>query len=191
MKKSVKFARCNAAAIALVLAFISVYIALHSWENAALYFGTTGMNNLHAEYYRWFTCLFLHRNLWHLLSNCAALLSVSTLLSSFLGNRKTGLIFLTGGVAAEMAYSVVVSDLVYDIGASSGIFALIACLIVCSLRFPERFRLTWRRPDALIVGGYFVLANSSVSAFLVHTFGFAAGILLGLVMVWTGQMSKD
>ncbi|MCD8249333.1 MAG: rhomboid family intramembrane serine protease, partial [Lachnospiraceae bacterium] len=79
------------------------------------------------------------------------------------------------------------SEQIYDIGASSGVFALIACLLVCHLRFPKQFRPAWYRPDVLIVLVYSVFANTSISAFLVHTFGFAAGTLISFVMVSFGR----
>ncbi|MCC8161818.1 MAG: rhomboid family intramembrane serine protease [Lachnospiraceae bacterium] len=147
------------------------------------------MQYLGGEYYRYFTCLFLHYNLGHLLANSVTLLSVSSLLTPFLKNRQMVFLFLSGGILSEIAYSVVISEQLYDIGASSGIFALIACLLVCHLRFPKRFHPAWYRPDVIIVLIYFVFANTSVSAFLVHTFGFAAGILISFVMVSTGQIA--
>lgn len=190
MEKIKKWSKDNVTAIVLVLLFASIYIASLRTENAYLSFGATGMKYMNREYYRFLTCLFLHSSPRHLLANSLGLLSVSSLLGPFLGKRKTLFLFLSGGVLSEIAYSLVISDQVYDIGASSGIFALIACLIVCALRFPDSFHLHWHRLSAIIVLAYFLFANSSVTAFLVHTFGFAAGILLSFVMVLTGVI-KD
>ncbi len=176
----------NAAAIALVFLFFLIYLASLRMENAYLYFGTTGMKYLNGEYYRFLTCLFLHSSPRHLLANSLGLLSASSLLGRFSGKGKTLFLFLSCGVLSEIAYAVVTSEQIYDIGASSGVFALIACLIVCTLRFPDSFRFKWYRPDVIIVTVYFMFANSSTTAFLVHTFGFAAGILLAYVMVLTG-----
>lgn len=179
----------NVVAIVLVLSFFLIYIVSLNRENAYLYFGATGMEYINGEYYRFLTCLFLHYTPRHLLGNSLALLSVGSLLSPFLGKTKTLFLFLSGGVLSEITWSYMISDQIYDIGASSGIFALIACLIVCLLRFPDQFRFKWYRPDIVIVLLYFIFANSSVTAFLVHTFGFAVGILFGFVMVLTGMIS--
>ncbi|MCD8324122.1 MAG: rhomboid family intramembrane serine protease [Clostridiales bacterium] len=178
----------NAVAIILVLVFVFVYIFSHRAEDVASSFGATGLNYLNGEYYRWFTCLFLHYNPGHLLANSAALLSVGSLLGSFLKKKQSLFLFLSCGILAEIAYSLVVSDQIYDIGASSGVFALIACLIVCCLRFQGQFHFIWYRPDVVIVFVYFIFANTSVTAFLVHTFGFAFGILISSVMIWTGRI---
>ncbi|MCD8108682.1 MAG: rhomboid family intramembrane serine protease [Clostridiales bacterium] len=190
IKKLKAWLSCNAAAIVLVIALISIYMISSGTDDAFLFFGTTGMDYLNGEYYRWFTCLFLHYNLGHLLANSAALLSVCSLLGSFLKKSQLLFLFLSGGVLAEITFSIVVSDRIYDIGASSGVFALIACLIVCCLRFQGQFRFIWYRPDLIIVCVYFIFANTSVSAFLVHIFGFSFGILISFILVLTNQIKK-
>ncbi|MCC8149897.1 MAG: rhomboid family intramembrane serine protease [Lachnospiraceae bacterium] len=116
------------------------------------------------------------------------MLSVGSLLVSCLKKNQTLFLFLFCGVLAEIAFSVVISERMYDIGASSGIFALIACLIVCKLRFPEEFRFVWHRPDVIIIGIYFIFANTSITAFLVHAFGFVFGILVSFILVLTEQI---
>ncbi|MCD8073879.1 MAG: rhomboid family intramembrane serine protease [Lachnospiraceae bacterium] len=178
----------NIVAITLVLIFVLLYILLPGTEDTFVSFGATCMKYVNGEYYRWITCLFLHYNLRHLLANSIGILSVGSLLGSFLKKRHTLFIFLSGGILAEIAYSMVITDLTYDIGASSGVFALIACLIVCILRFPKHFHFIWYRPDVIITIVYFIFANTSVSAFLVHSFGFAAGIMISFILVITGRI---
>ncbi|MCD8218358.1 MAG: rhomboid family intramembrane serine protease [Clostridiales bacterium] len=180
----------NIVAVVLVLIFILIYVVSRSNDDACLIFGATGIDYLNGEYYRWFACLFLHYNLGHLLANSAALLSVCSLLSSFLKKKQTIFLFLSCGVLAEIAYSVVISERIYDIGASSGIFALIACLIVCRLRFPEKFHFVWYRFDVIIVCIYFIFVNTTITAFLVHAFGFVFGILLSFILVLTGRIKE-
>ncbi|MCD8013212.1 MAG: rhomboid family intramembrane serine protease [Lachnospiraceae bacterium] len=178
----------NSVAIVLALIFFLLYILLPGTEDTFVSFGATSIQYLNGEYYRWLTCLFLHYNLRHLLANSIGILAVASLLSPFLKKRQILFIFLSGGILAEIAFSIVVSDLIYDIGASSGIFALIACLTVCILRFPKQFHFIWYRPDVIITIVYFLFANTSVSAFLVHSFGFAAGIIISFILVMTGRI---
>ena len=189
LKKIKSWISCNTVAVILVLIFISIYFISKSNKDALFSFGATGMDYLNREYYRWITCLFLHYNIGHLFVNSAALLSVSSLLGSFLKKRQFLFLFLSGGILAEIAYSIVISDQIYDIGASSGLFALIACLVVCILRFPEQFHVIWYRLDVIIVIVYFVFANTSITAFLVHTFGFAFGILIGFFLILTRRIN--
>lgn len=178
----------NIVAIILVLIFFLLYILFPETEDTFASFGATCMEYMDGEYYRWITCLFLHYNLRHLLANSIGILAVCSMLGPFLRKRQILFIFLSGGILAEIAYSIVVSDLIYDIGASSGIFALIACLIVCILRFPKHFHFIWYRPDVIITIVYFIFANTSVSAFLVHSFGFAAGIIISFILVVAGRI---
>ncbi|MCD7743689.1 MAG: rhomboid family intramembrane serine protease [Lachnospiraceae bacterium] len=178
----------NIVAIVLAFIFFFLYILLPGTEDTFVSFGAASMKYLNGEYYRWFTCLFLHYNLRHLLANSIGILAVGSLLSTFLKKGQTLFLFLSGGILAEIAYSIVVSDLIYDIGASSGIFALIACLIVCVLRFPKHFHFIWYRPDVIVTIVYFIFANTSVSAFLVHSFGFAAGVMISFILVMTGRI---
>lgn len=180
----------NAAALLLVVLFIVIYIISQNTTGAIGAFGNTGLTSLGREYYRWITCLFLHNNPRHLLTNSAAMLSVSSLLSRRVKYGRLCFVFLVGGVLSEIAYSVIAFDPAYEIGASGGIFALIAFLVVCCLAFPEYRGLRWYRPDSLIVMVYFILANSSITAFLVHTFGFAAGIILGFIIMLPGKHFK-
>lgn len=180
----------NAAAAVLVVLFIFIHIATRIAGDSTVSFGNTEMAALDGEYYRWVTCLFLHNNLRHLLTNSAALLAVSSLLSPLVKKRQTIFVFLAGGVLSEIAYSAVSSDPVYEIGASGGIFALLACLVICCLRFPQNFNIRWYRPDVLILPVYFIFANSSITAFLVHSFGFVAGILLGFILVAAGRVKS-
>ncbi len=180
----------DAAAIVLVIVLLSIHIISLGTDDASLSFGATGMDYLNGEYYRWFTCLFFHYNLGHLIANSAALLSVCSLLGSFLKKSQTIFLFLSGGVLAEIAFSIVVSDRIYDIGASSGVFALIACLIVCCLRFQGQFHFTWHRPDLFIVFIYFIFANTSITAFLVHVFGFSFGVVISFSAVLASRIKK-
>ncbi len=191
LKKIKRWISCNITAVILVLIFILIYFIFRGNDDACFNFGATGMDYLNREYYRWITCLFVHYNIGHLFVNSAALLSVSSLLGSFLKKSQFLFLFLSGGILAEIAYSIVISDQIYDIGASSGIFALIACLVVCILRFPEQFHVILYRPDVIIVIIYFVFANTSITAFLVHTFGFAFGIIISFVMISARQIKKD
>ncbi|MCD7739632.1 MAG: rhomboid family intramembrane serine protease, partial [Lachnospiraceae bacterium] len=114
MEKMKTWSRDNVAAIVLVLLFFLIYFASLRTENVYLYWGVTGMKYMNGEYYRFLTCLFLHSSPRHLLANSLGLLSVSSLLGPFSGNRKTLFLFLSCGILSEIAYSAVTSDQIYD-----------------------------------------------------------------------------
>jgi len=188
MRSIINWAKSNITAIILVLCFIPIYIA--SQLNGKVFdcLGTTSMEYLNSEYYRWLTCIFLHFNFVHIFFNSVALLAVGSLLSPFIGQWKTLLFFLSAGVLAEIACSAIItySEPVYGGGSSGGIFALIAVFVACYLRYPKDFHLKWYRADVLIVIAYFIFANDNMSSFLTHTFGFVAGIILSFIMISAG-----
>lgn len=175
----------NIAAIALVIVFIPIFIL--SQQNSAVvnHIGTTSIEYLNNEFYRWVTCIFYHYDFIHIFFNSLALISIGSLLSPFFGKWKTLIIFILGGALAEIPFSLIVhyGGASYGGGSSGGIFALIAAFIVCWLRFPAAFKLKRFRPDLLVVVLFFVFANNSHFSFLTHVFGFTAGIILTTAMV--------
>ncbi|MCD8249334.1 MAG: rhomboid family intramembrane serine protease, partial [Lachnospiraceae bacterium] len=92
MNRIKNWVRRNAIAIGLVILLSIIFFASQRVENIFLYYGTTDIEYLGGEYYHFFTCLFLHYNLGHLLANSVALLSVSSLLTPFLKKRQMGLL---------------------------------------------------------------------------------------------------
>ena len=107
------------------------------------------------------------------------------MLSPFIGKWKTLFFFFGSGIFAEITFSWIVSSAEpsYGGGASGGIFALIATLVVCYLRFPEQFKCKWYRADVLVTIMYFIIANDNWSSVLTHIFGFSYGIILSFIFV--------
>lgn len=175
----------NIIAIVLVIVFIPIFILTQKNDRILECIGTTSVKYLNNEFYRWFTCIFYHYNITHILFNSIALICVGSLLSPFIGKWKTLMIFIFGGALAEIPFSIIYhyGEITYGGGSSGGIYALIAAFIVCYLRFPYAFDLKRFRPDLLAVILFFIFANDDQSSFLTHVFGFTAGILLTTVMI--------
>lgn len=175
----------NIVAIALVVVFIPIFILTQMNATVVNYIGTTSIEYLNNEFYRWITCIFYHYNFIHIFFNSLALISIGSLLSPFFGKWKTLMIFILGGALAEIPFSIIMhyGEINYGGGSSGGIFALIAAFIVCYLRFPDAFKLKRFRLDLLAVIFFFIFANDNVSSFLTHSFGFIVGILLTTMMV--------
>ena len=188
MKKITEWAKNNIIAISLAIVFIPIYIVSQITGTVFEHFGSTSMEYLNGEYYRWFTCIFLHVNFVHIFFNSIALISIGSLISPFLGQWRTLFIFIFCGILAEIVCSVIISysEPVFGGGSSGGIFALIAAMVVCYLRFPESFALKWTRIDVILVIAFFIFANDNMGSFLTHAFGFIAGIVIGFIMVLTG-----
>ena len=157
--KLFRWIQYNAVTIFLSISFIAVYIVKEIKPEINDMLGACSLNFINGEYYRWFTCSFLHYGLYHLFGNIIGLLAVGSLLSPFIGKWKTLFFFFISDIFAGITFSWIVSSAEpsYGGGASGGIFALIATLVVCYLRFPEQFKCKWYRIDVLITIIYFII----------------------------------
>lgn len=193
MKSIIKWSKNNIVAIILVISFIPIYAATQITGTAFEHWGSTSMEYLNYEFYRWITCIFLHFNFIHIFFNSIALIAIGSLISPFLGKWKTLFMFIFCGIIAEIACSIILSysEPVYGGGSSGGIFALIAVFIVCYLRFPKDFPFKWYRLDALIVIAFFILANDNIGSFMTHAFGFIAGIIVSFIMILLGWINDS
>ena len=191
MKKITEWAKSNIITISLVIVFIPIYIVSQITGTAFEHFGSTSMAYLNGEYYRWVTCIFLHFNFVHIFFNSLALIAIGSLISSFLGKWRILFIFVFCGILAEIVCSFIISysGPVFGGGSSGGIFALIATMVVCYLRFPKSFNIKWTRIDVIIVIAFFIFSNDNMGSFLTHAFGFISGIVISFLMVLTGWIS--
>lgn len=82
---------------------------------------------INGEYYRLFTGMFLHANLFHLIFNCYALYIIGMQLESFLGKWRYIIVYLLSGLAGS-ALSIFMST-GFSVGASGAIFGLLGSLL--------------------------------------------------------------
>lgn len=177
--------KSNVVCISLVMMFVVLYLITLVRPAFFSELATCDIEYLNHEYYRWITSIFLHFNLQHIFFNSLALLAVGSLLSPFIGRMKTLFLFVLCGALAEVVYSFIVNNGMgnYGAGSSGGIFALIAALMICFLRYPNDFSGKWYRPDTIIVILFFVFANDNIGSFMTHLLGFAIGIIISFLMV--------
>lgn len=187
-KKVITWLQNNLVAILLVVLFIPIFIWTQNNNDAVKIIGTTSMEYLNNEFYRWFTCIFYHYSYDHIIINSLALICIGSLINRYTGKIRTVAIFLLGGALAEIPFSIIVKygEANYGGGSSGGIYALIAVFLVCQLRFEQTQKIKWYRPDLIATILFFIFANDNESSFLTHVFGFTAGILIGTLMIITG-----
>jgi uncharacterized protein len=130
------------------------------------------------------TSIFTHSGWWHLFFNMFATFFFGSYLMRFVGERKTLLIFLAGGLLGNvffLLYTLLpgVSPFISVVGASGGVFALGGALAVLTPR--TRVLLFFFVPmplwAAIIV--FFVLSFSAGVAWQAHLGGLALGALAG------------
>ena len=121
---------------------------------------------------------FVHQNLLHLTGNVLGIYFIGILLENKIGSAAFLVIYLLGNVCAYMIYSVF-STYTKGTGASPGIYALIACIIIL---YPLHGGLrdlhfgTW---PVNYTFAYLVLGNFyGMGAFIVHLLGFGTGVII-------------
>ncbi len=88
------------------------------------------------EYYRLFTCMFLHFNFPHLFSNMLSLLAIGSQLEPAIGHIKFVIIYIFSGLCASITsvlYHAHMDELAISAGASGAIFGLFGAYAVYSL----------------------------------------------------------
>lgn len=79
------------------------------------------------EYYRLFSCMFLHADIFHLLFNCYAIYVIGPQLESYLGRTKFIIIYLFSGFLGSLLSITMSTN--PSVGASGAIFGLLGSLL--------------------------------------------------------------
>lgn len=132
------------------------------------------------EYYRAFTCMFLHGDIGHISSNMLALFAVGDIVERDLGHIRYILLYLISGLfasATSVFYYHVRGEYTSSIGASGAIYGVAGALLVMFLTNPYL-----RRQENMIRMGIFVLflfypmfIGSEGIDYAAHLGGFIAG----------------
>lgn len=88
------------------------------------------------QYYRLFTCMFIHYGFDHLFNNMITLFAIGYLLEPVLGHIKFSIIYILSGLSASLCsamYYSSVDDNVLSGGASGAIFGIFGAYAVCAL----------------------------------------------------------
>ena len=89
------------------------------------------------EYYRLFTCMFLHFGIEHLLNNMLVLFVLGSRLEQVIGKIKFLLIYLIGGVFGNVISLLIelrTQDFAVSAGASGAVFAVMGAMIYIVIR---------------------------------------------------------
>ena len=138
------------------------------------------------EYYRLFTCMFLHFGIEHLANNMLVLFVLGQRLEPVVGKIRFLLIYFLGGIGGNLI------SLVFDIkggnyavsaGASGAVFAVMGAMIWVVIRNRGRLQDISTRQMLVMAAFslYFGLASSGVDN-AAHVGGMICGILLAVVL---------
>lgn len=166
----------------LLTAFISKDIFDINYMVLVLFGGKYGPLIEAGQYYRLFTCMFLHGGLIHLACNMYSLYIVGPQINRIYGTFKYLIIYFCGGLISSII-SYVVSPNTLSVGASGAIFALIGALLAFALS--ERNHINKKYISGLlqvivlnlIIG--FTMSNIDNSA---HIGGLLGGLIVGFIL---------
>lgn len=137
------------------------------------------------QQWRWFTSVWLHTGLLHLLINASGLWVLGRVLEPWIGPLRWLAVFVLGGLAGSVASSAV--GVTQSDGASGGAFALMGAVWVLAWREQARLDAADRRLlgpvwTALLLGNLVLgLALPFVDA-AAHAGGLLLGLMAGAVM---------
>lgn len=152
------------------------------------------------EYYRLFTCMFLHANIEHLVNNMLSLYVIGSILEESLGHWKYLIAYFLSGIAASITsccYYRMAGEYTYSIGASGAIFGITGIFVIWLLLSPEqRARISPVRIGLFLVltvsqlGVFRGLTNSeSTIDYAAHVGGFVFGTVFGLLWMAFQKLS--
>ena len=91
--------------------------------------GNLGYYTKNGEYYRLFTCMFLHAGIIHLLCNMYSLYVIGPQIESFYGKYKFIFIYIVSGICGSLLSLAFSQDNIVSVGASGAIFGLLGSIL--------------------------------------------------------------
>jgi len=141
------------------------------------------------EWYRLVTGTFFHSGVLHLVSNTFAIYFVGSILENMIGSWIFILIYLVGNVGASIVYSHY-SSYTHGTGASPGIYALIACILILHVHHKEFLGLDFGSYAVNYVLYYAILGNFiGIGGLIVHVLGFGFGTIIAFVLLFLNLLT--
>jgi rhomboid protease GluP len=174
-----------------LLAIIAIVFAVEYWTNAVnddeVLYGLGAilpLKDLHGQYWRFLTGMFLHAGVLHWLVNSWAIFQLGTLYEALFGSKRFALVYFVSGLAASLASSL--HGMGMSVGASGAVFGVMGAFIFSILRSPRYRHQPWVRG---LVGQivFWIILNLAIGASIkvidnaAHVGGLVAGLLLGLI----------
>ena len=143
----------------IILAILCLIITIFAWtsdtEQIFDNYGYSTENFLSGKVYVLVTSIFLHSNLDHLLSNLLVLLIFGFALEEEIGRKKFLILFFAGAFLGDLLSSLIYSSSQISVGASGGIFSIMAAAILIK---PIKMEVFVPIPLGIIGIGYLLYA---------------------------------
>jgi membrane associated rhomboid family serine protease len=143
----------------IILVVLCLIITIFAWtSNTQQIFDSYGYsteNLLSGKLYVLITSIFLHSNLDHLLSNLLVLLIFGSALEEEIGRKKFLILFFAGAFWGDLLSSLIYSSTQISVGASAGIFSIMAAAVLVK---PIKMEVFVPIPLGIIGIGYLIYA---------------------------------
>ncbi len=137
------------------------------------------------EYYRLFTCMFLHFGISHLVNNMFMLAAIGMNLEKAIGKINYLIIYIASGLIASVSsalYYMYTDSASVSAGASGAIFGLLGCLLWVIIKDSRR---TKRPVGTRLLFLVVILVFGSVTAegvdYVAHIAGLVSGFIMGII----------
>lgn len=149
------------------------------------------------EWYRLFTCMFLHNGIEHIFNNMLVLAFIGSSVELEIGSRRYGVLYIGSGILAgctSMVYNMLRNDMVVSVGASGAIFGTVGAML-CLVLFQKGRRagysvrqIAWMAFLSLY-GGFTSQGVDNAA----HIGGFIGGFLIALLLTlrWDSVAKHD
>ncbi len=147
------------------------------------------------EYFRLFTCMFLHFGFSHLFSNMLLLFFVGDYMERYFGKIRYLILYLGGGLCGSLLSFIVElknGEAVVSAGASGAIFAVLGGLVFAALINKGRlYDLSFSRICIMVVLSLWSGFYSSGVDGWAHLGGFLGGMLIGCLFELTSKRRRN
>lgn len=190
---------CN---LVIVLANIAVFFVLEIMGNTedVLFMAEHGASYApwiveEKEYYRLFTCMFMHFGIEHLFNNMLVLTFLGDALEHAVGNVRYLIIYLGGGLLGNVLSCILEyrgGDWAVSAGASGAVFAAMGAIVYIAIINRGRIAEFTRR--RLILMAFLALFEGFTSVGVdnaAHVGGFLSGLLLAVILYRRPRRQED
>jgi len=162
---------------------VFLYGVLHGNDELINMFGNNYELVQNGEFYRLFTCMFVHADILHILFNMIALYSIGPVVERYYGKSKFLLIYLVSGLLGSIFSGVFMTADSISIGASGAIFGLLGsiCYFTYYYRATLQGILRGSIMPVIIINLVIGFLSSSIDL-SAHIGGLIGGILISMVI---------
>ncbi len=134
---------------------------------------------MNSEWWRLFTCMFLHAGIPHLVVNCIGLYCIGSIVEKRLGGKKFIIIYILSGIGSALITMFVSYG---SVGASGAIYGIGGTFLTLAIKDRKNIWSCAPILKKIIIIAYLVLPNlSGVNTLIAHESGLIVGIVLGLL----------